>query len=621
MRPIQSTADLPPDAVLHHPAFGFARVRALHDDHVELVWERHSDHLPTEVSTEGVLRSYLVCAEDGFFARAIQRPDLAREQLLLDPAEALVDLLHELDDAQRVRDIMDWCIGCSLFSAKTFVRWWGTTEAALRDDSRITLDGEWVRLAELPSEPLRIQQLAPNHASSDPSRGATGEDDVSDVDDIPDASHLLTAAEVAGDVPVRLVDAQLDPRAFLHIGTALAEALVDALERGRPAAPSPADAWLTPEGLIYLGDQDFGQQPTAGEEPSAIDPIPLAAALLIEAFLGRAIPAGAFAADLLPFLRHRLDGLPPSALAPLTAALHPDAQRRPTPAAWLAQWRASLAAEQRRLGVRDLQARLTVGYDSHIGRVKLLTTQINQDCLYVARRGSQRLCVLCDGISVSDTGRGDLASKLVTSAIGRLWENLTDAPVSPRRLLDRALQLANRTVCERVLRLANGNLAGRMPMGTTVIAALTRGAHVHLAWLGDSRAYLAGPWGVSQLTADDNVSGDRLHAWCTGSSRTWTNTQHALVRYVGHFDAAWQPAALAAHHFEFTLLPGERLLLCSDGITDYIDSHESSVAARIQQCLALPDTDEAARALVNLANKAGGGDNATAIVIAGPAGD
>jgi protein phosphatase len=595
--------------VVHHPAFGFALVRAVHVDRVELEWERPSRHLPTEATTDGIVRAYTLCQPDGFFARAVTHPEPTREQLLQHPAEALASLLEELEGPQRIRDVMDWCVGRALFTPKTFVRWWGTTEAVLRADARLIVEGEWVRRSDVALEPMQINQLEPGLVQADSDEGFTLHADAADVDELPRLTRLLEAHEVAGESTALLVELPMDARAFLDVGLALAQAMVD----DPHATPLPSNTRLHPDGTITLDGED-----TASADAVA-DRMQAATAVLLQAFLGRALPPGASPSDLLPFLRHRMEDLPAAACAPLVAALQPDpALRPPHPSAWRAIWQAALDAERERAAAAHgdaYTATLQVGYDSHIGRVKLLQSQVNQDCLYVARRSQQRLCVLCDGISVADAGRGEIASRLVTAALGRLWENVNDLHISSRRLLDRALHLANRTVCERALRIAGGDLRGRMPMGTTIVAALCHGAHVDIVWLGDSRAYLAGPWGVSQLTGDDNVAGERLHAWCDGYARSWTNTGHALVRYVGHFDTAWEPAALPAHHLQVTLLPGERLLLCSDGITDYIDPHEAGVARRIAECLANPDPDDAARALVSLANKAGGGDNASAIVL------
>ena len=65
----------------------------------------------------------------------------------------------------------------------------------------------------------------------------------------------------------------------------------------------------------------------------------------------------------------------------------------------------------------------------------------------------------------------------------------------------------------------------------------------------------------------------------------------------------------------FTLRPGERLLLCSDGITDYIASDSPSAAASIAAINAQADIDEACWDLVRAANRKGGGDNATVLIL------
>ena len=341
-----------------------------------------------------------------------------------------------------------------------------------------------------------------------------------------------------------------------------------------------------------------------------------AACVLLEAYTGRSLTPTVEPGDTLPHLRHRLPDVPPASIAPLFTALERNPALRPTAEAWARQWAEVVRADSEREADADLSRPVAVGYDSHIGRMKLLQNQVNQDSLYLGTRGANRLLVLADGISVSDTGRGDLASRLTTTAIGRLWENIPDDQFRPRRLLERALHLANRTVCERSLRIANGDLRQRLPMGTTVVACLMLGNRAHLAWLGDSRAYLIGPYGISLLTADDNVSGERFQLWCDGLSRTWSPSGHALVRYFGHFDEDQSPAPFPSHRAELVLRPGERLVICSDGITDYIDPTEPGVARRMWECCHDGDPDEACRRLVNLANRLGGGDNASVMIVA-----
>lgn len=603
MRPIQSPADLTPGAAIHHPAFGFARLRALHEDRVELDWERPSAHLPAEVQLSSVTRSYVLCVPGGFFDRALNNAARVREQLLSTPGDALLDLIDDLGGPQRVRDIMDWCVGRDLFNAKTFVRWWGTNEGLLRADPRLVVDGEWVRRSDAELQaPLRIAQLEPGLVEAEKDTTFDAADDVFAIEDL-DALHDASLASVAPLERTLLTELRPPGRTFVETGLAVAAAIVSAEEWTTPAVPDALHTWVLPDGSVELSRGDARRAP-----------MDAAVHLLIEAFTGRAVPPGCSPADVISHLRAVIDGAPPSSFGPLLAALHPDPASRPDARAWMAMWEAASDAERARAARPPDESRISVGFDSHIGKVKLLQSQTNQDCLYIGTRGASSLLVVADGISVSDAGRGELASRLVASALGRLWENIGNAPISPRRLLDRSLHLANRTVCERALRIAGGDLSGRMPMGTTVVAALVQGNQVHLSWLGDSRAYLLGPWGASQLTSDDNVSGERYIAWCGGFARSWGPAGHALTRYVGHFDTSWAPAPLPAHHTRFVLMPGERVVLCSDGVTDYIDSHEGGVAAKLLETLRIPDAEEAARHIVSQANRAGGGDNTSAVV-------
>jgi protein phosphatase len=63
-----------------------------------------------------------------------------------------------------------------------------------------------------------------------------------------------------------------------------------------------------------------------------------------------------------------------------------------------------------------------------------------------------------------------------------------------------------------------------------------------------------------------------------------------------------------------SLLPGESLVICSDGITDYVAHGEATVAAIIGSVVRSLSAQDAATQLVEMANRGGGGDNATVIV-------
>jgi len=302
-------------------------------------------------------------------------------------------------------------------------------------------------------------------------------------------------------------------------------------------------------------------------------------------------------------------------------ALDPSPTMRPTDASgWTVAWQTALASEDaRHRAIFEPRTRFRVGYDTHVGRMKILYTQTNQDALYVSTKGSLALMAVCDGISTANTGSGDLAAGITAQVIASAWEQwlprlAQQRPEDAREFLDRTLRMANQAVCEASLRLAGGRLEGRVPMGTTSVVAVAQGNRVSIAWLGDSRAYLVGPYGASALTADANQAAERMVDCHHGVAPSFDATGFALVRYIGHFDELGRAEPLPALHTSLTVLPGERLVLCSDGITDYIAENPARAASVLGANANAGDPDECARGLVDLANRGGGGDNATCIV-------
>lgn len=420
--------------------------------------------------------------------------------------------------------------------------------------------------------------------------------------------------------------AELPPRSgasLLGLGLSMARAMAVHHKDGILCNPTSRRVLVLPNETMEIvpgGDDPACPRPLM-ESASPRSDIYAAAVLLLEAMLGRPWPRNLPASRAIPYLRTAIPLIPPSAVAPLDAALHPIPEARPASALeWVALWQASAVAEENRLyASHNAAARLHVGYDSHVGRMKILITQTNQDALFVSTKGPLALMVVCDGISTANAGSGDVASSIAAHVMANLWEQalprLHNAGLAEtREFLDRAMRMANTAVCEAALRFAGGDLEGRVPMGTTVVAAVLHGNHCSLAWLGDSRCYLVGSYGASLLTADENQAGERMKAWHLNFLDSWDPNGFALVGYLGHFDDLQRPEALPAHHASFSLLPGERLVLGSDGITDYIGETHPEVARAISWACAEDDPDEIARALVALANRGGGGDNATCVV-------
>ncbi len=445
-------------------------------------------------------------------------------------------------------------------------------------------------------------------------------DDVSD--DTPqtaeiDLSDVVLEPVALGKLPAR------SGGSLLGLGLGMARALSVHHKEGTVCNPSAFTVTVHPnETMEVIPSLDSASCPRPpGEAPSLRGDVFAAAVLLLESLLGRPWPRNIPASRAIPYLRMTIPLLPPSVIAPLDWALHPDPMQRPEDGlAWLARWQSSaLAEENRTYAQQDLTQRMSIGYDSHIGRAKVLITQTNQDCLFISTRGPLSLLCVCDGISTANAGSGDVASSIAAHVIANLWEQalprLADAGAAEvRSFLDRALRMANTAVCEAALRFAGGNLDGRVPMGTTCVLAVVHGVQVYMAWLGDSRAYLVGSYGASLVTADENQASERLRAWQLNFLDHWDPAGFALVGYLGHFTELSRPEALTAHHTQFKLLPGEHIVMCSDGVSDYVAESHPEVAQVFHKAVAGDDPDEIARRLTNLANKGGGGDNATCLV-------
>ena len=134
---------------------------------------------------------------------------------------------------------------------------------------------------------------------------------------------------------------------------------------------------------------------------------------------------------------------------------------------------------------------------------------------------------------------------------------------------------------------------------------------MHLAALGDSRAYLVGSYGAAQLTADQNLRCEWLRSWQNNQPFDLMNEGYALVGYAGHFDEEGLPAPVPALHRRLTMLPGESLVLCSDGLNDYATTNPAEMARFLEEATAQPDLGAACRGLVEKANAGGGGQQPT----------
>jgi protein phosphatase len=142
-------------------------------------------------------------------------------------------------------------------------------------------------------------------------------------------------------------------------------------------------------------------------------------------------------------------------------------------------------------------------------------------------------------------------------------------------------------------------------MGTTLtLVELGVDGVARLAHVGDSRAYLWHAGAIEQITEDHTVVAEQLAAGRISPNDIANHPQRSMLTRVLGIASTIEVDTLEIH-----LEPGDRLLLCSDGLTNMVD--DDTMASQ----LAVGAPEEVAWNLIEAANRAGGHDNITVIVV------
>ena len=227
--------------------------------------------------------------------------------------------------------------------------------------------------------------------------------------------------------------------------------------------------------------------------------------------------------------------------------------------------------------------RIEVGAATDIGRVR----EVNEDSYLV----EDPLYAVADGMG-GHRG-GDVASSLALETVEALFREREGS------LADQVRE-ANRAVHERSV--ADRKVSG---MGTTLTAVMVEDGNARFAHVGDSRAYLLRAADRRQVTSDHTLVARMVKAGeISPEEATVHPHRNVVTRSIG------TEPTVAVDEDTVPMLDGDRLLLCSDGLTSMVQ--EEQIQAILE---AEPDPQRAADRLVKAANRAGGIDNITVLVL------
>jgi len=224
-----------------------------------------------------------------------------------------------------------------------------------------------------------------------------------------------------------------------------------------------------------------------------------------------------------------------------------------------------------------------------------LVRSANQDAYYIDPEG--RFFIVADGMGGHAGGEeaSRIATEVIQAYLVERWNSVMPTPT----LLECAFLQANQAIMQDQQKHPQ-----RSDMGTTAVAVIFREQQAYCSHVGDSRLYRLRS-SLQQITEDHTWVAKALKIGeLTPESARTHPYRHILLQCLGREDL---------HEIDIQALdvqPGDRLLLCSDGLTEELS--DSLIASHLQS----PDIDTAVFALVEVALANGGHDNITTVIVA-----
>lgn len=223
---------------------------------------------------------------------------------------------------------------------------------------------------------------------------------------------------------------------------------------------------------------------------------------------------------------------------------------------------------------------------------------VNQDFVYASDQpvgNLSNLFIVADGMGGHNAG--DLASRYTVETMVDYIEGARERRPIP--LLEAAVEAANRTVMEKAI--SDKGLEG---MGTTVVAATVQDDCLYVANVGDSRLYVLDT-AIHQITRDHSLVEEMVRAGQLNREEARNHPEKNIItRAVGVKNR------VRIDFFDVGLYPGDKFLLCTDGLTNMVEDEDIYALVKKE-----PSLEAAVRKLVAAANRNGGRDNISVVLV------
>ncbi len=225
-----------------------------------------------------------------------------------------------------------------------------------------------------------------------------------------------------------------------------------------------------------------------------------------------------------------------------------------------------------------------------------LIRTVNQDDYHIDPDG--RFFIVADGMG--GHAGGQEASKLATEAIQAHLDEHWQSQVASEELIEQAFYKANQSILQD-----QQNHPERPDMGTTAVVFMFRQGQSWCAHVGDSRLYRLRSSTLEQITEDHTWVARAMKAGDLTPEQARTHQwRHVLSQCLGRKDLQQVDVQM------MDVQPGDRLLLCTDGLTEELS--DNLISSYIQPRL---DGEEAAAMLIESAKEKGGRDNITVVIV------